>query len=276
MSERREAELVRAAQAGGERERDELIRGFEPLVASVARMYRGFPAVERRELMQEGAVGLLRALERYDLGLGTPFWAYASWWVRQSMQGLVAQLSRPVVLSDRALRELARAKSVQRSYPQEHRGEPRFDVLVDETGLSPQHLQRLLAAELRPRGLDERAPGSSDGGLTVGELLTDPGAEEEYDGAVMRVASLQLPPLLAELTERERRVIRARFGLDGRQRTLRELAGDLGLSAERVRQIEEASLGKLRALADGRSADDRPTVPAPPARDRRRARRTAA
>lgn len=262
---------MRAAQAGGERERDELIRGFEPLVASVARMYRGFPAVDRAELMQEGAVGLLRALERYDPGLGTPFWAYAGWWVRQSMQSLVAQLARPMVLSDRALRELARTKTVQRSYPQLHRGEPTFDVLVDETGLSPEHLQRLLAAELRPRGLEERAPGSSDAGLTVGELLTDPLAEDEYDGAMTRVTSLQLPRLLAQLTERERRVIRARFGLDGTERTLRELAGDLGLSAERVRQIEEASIGKLRALADGRSAKDRQRVPARAGRDRRRA-----
>ncbi len=254
-----------AAKAGGASERDELIRAFEPLVASVARMYNGVPSVERAELMQEGAVGLLRALERYDATLGTPFWAYASWWVRQSMQGLVAQLTRPVVLSDRALRDLAHTKMVQRRYPQEHGGEPTLDALAQGTGFSPEHLQRLLAAERRPRGLDERAPGTADLGMTVGDTLADPTAEEAYDGATMRVASLQVHELLAALTEREGQVIRARFGLDGVKRTLRELAGELGLSAERVRQIEEASLGKLRLLADG--GPDGPAAPslrAPP------------
>jgi RNA polymerase sigma factor (sigma-70 family) len=256
--------LVLAAKAGGERERDELIHAFEPFVASLARAYRGFSAIDRSELMQEGAVGLLRALERFDPTLGSPFWAYAAWWVRQSMQGLVAQLTRPMVLSDRALRELARTKAVQRRYPQEHGREASFAALVRETGLSPEHLQRLLVAERRPRGLDERAPSISDAGMTVGEMLADPAAEEAYDGATFHVASLQLPELLAALTERERRVIRARFGLDGEEHTLRELAGDLGLSAERVRQIEGAALGKLRSLADGQPPEDVRRASAPP------------
>src|SRR3954470_3564538 len=114
-----ERRLVLAAKRGDEPCRAELVEAFMPLIASVARAYRGSPSVERRELMQEGVVGLLQALERYDLSRGTPFWAYASWWVRQAMQQIVAQLTRPMVLSDRALRQLARVRNAERGHLQE-------------------------------------------------------------------------------------------------------------------------------------------------------------
>ena len=102
-----ERRLVQAAKAGDRRAREQLIEAFLPLIAGVARVYRGSPTITRLELMQEGVVGLLRALERYDLALGVPFWGYAAWWVRQAMQQLVAELTRPMVLSDRALRQLS-------------------------------------------------------------------------------------------------------------------------------------------------------------------------
>ena len=93
-----------AAKQGGAREREQLIEAFSPSIVGVARMYRNSSRVKWNELLQEGVVGLLRALERYDVELGTPFWAYAKWWVRQAMQQLVSELTGPVVLSDRALR----------------------------------------------------------------------------------------------------------------------------------------------------------------------------
>src|SRR4051794_38385132 len=106
----RERELVAAARAGDPAARARLVEAFMPLVASTARVYRDSPSVDRVELLQEGVVGLLRALERFDPERGTPFWAYAAAWVRQAMQQLVAELTRPAVLSDRALRQLARLR----------------------------------------------------------------------------------------------------------------------------------------------------------------------
>src|SRR3954468_21019515 len=88
-----ERELVAAAQSGDARARARLVEAFTPLIASVARVYRDSPRIDRVELLQEGVVGLLRALERYDASRGTPFWAYAAWWVRQAMQQLVAELT---------------------------------------------------------------------------------------------------------------------------------------------------------------------------------------
>lgn len=113
-----ERRLVRAAKDGDRGASEELVEAFLPLIAGVARIYRGSGSITRVELMQEGVVGLLRALERYDLALGVPFWGYATWWVRQAMQQLIAELARPTVVSDRALRHLAQLKRAHRDYLQ--------------------------------------------------------------------------------------------------------------------------------------------------------------
>lgn len=102
--------IVREAREGDPDARARLVEAFLPLIGAVARNYCTGSQVSPVELMQEGVVGLLRALERYDPALGVPFWGYASWWVRQAMQQLVAELSRPMVLSDRALRQLSQLK----------------------------------------------------------------------------------------------------------------------------------------------------------------------
>ncbi|MEA2290193.1 MAG: polymerase primary sigma factor [Solirubrobacteraceae bacterium] len=255
-----ERPLLLAAREHCGAERDELVESFMPLIASVARGYRGSTAVDRRELMQEGVVGLLRALERYDPEFGTPFWAYASWWVRQAMQQLVAELTRPVVLSDRALRQLARVKHAQRTYVQAHGREPHSDELAADSGLTRDQVGSLFAAERKARGLEEPIGGDGEVSATFGELLADPRAEDAYERVSLRPAVDQLPRLLGDLTERERMIVRARYGLDGTELTLRQLADRLGVSAERVRQIEQGALDKLRAAV---GCDDVPVPPGP-------------
>jgi RNA polymerase sigma factor (sigma-70 family) len=240
---------VLAAKDGGPRERGALVEAFLPSVAGVARRYRGSPAVDRTELMQAGVLGLLRALERYDAALGTPFWAYASWWVRQAMQQLVSELTRPVVLSDRALRELARLKDARTRRAQAHGREPSVRELADETGMTRQHAEHLFAAERRPRAMEEPLGSGDDTAATFGDSLADPHAEEAYERVTRRIEVEALPVLLRALNEREAAVVRGRFGLGGPERTLGELAGGLGVSAERVRQIEQKALGKLREAA---------------------------
>jgi RNA polymerase sigma factor (sigma-70 family) len=242
-----ERQLVLAARGRQGSERDELVAAFLPLIGSVARTYRGSAGIDRRELMQEGVVGLLRALERFDPGRDTPFWAYASWWVRQAMQQLVSELARPVVLSDRAQRQLARVKDARRKRVSVNGREPTFDELVAESGLSERQVHHLVTAERRPRALDEPVAADDDAGATFGDLLADPRAEEAYEEVPSRVLLEELPRLLGELNDRERAIVLGHFGLDGQERTLRDLGEALGLSAERVRQIESAALDKLRA-----------------------------
>jgi RNA polymerase sigma factor (sigma-70 family) len=239
--------------AGGDQEaRDRLVDAFMPLIGSVARHYRSTPAVDWSELMQEGVVGLLRALQRYDVQLGTPFWAYASWWVRQAMQQLVSELTKPVVLSDRALRQLSRVKRAWRDHVSEHRREPSTSELAAASGLPQEQVELLLAAERVPRGFEEPLDGEHEGFATVGDLFPDPVAQDDFAGALTRVEAEELRPLTDRLDSRERDIVFAHYGVGGPVQTLRQVANGLGLSVERVRQLEERALAKLRdAIENG-------------------------
>jgi RNA polymerase primary sigma factor len=249
-----ERKLVLAAKRGDPGARGQLVETFLPLIASVARIYRGSRAVEHAELMQDGVVGLLRALERFDARRGTPFWAYASWWVRQAMQELVAELTGPVVLSDRALRQLARVKTARRSHLQAHKREPSTAELVATTGLTRDKVEALVAVDRTPRALGEPLGDDGETFDTFGELLADPTAQDAYDRVDRRLQADELRSQPSKLCDRERAVLGARYGLNGPEQTLRQIGGALHLSAERVRQIEEQALEKLRAAACGQAA----------------------
>lgn len=245
-----ERALVLAAQDGETGARDELVDVFMPLIGSVARLYRGVTSVHRSELMQAGVVGLLTALERFDPSRRTRFWTYASWWVRQAMQQVVAELTRPVVMSDRGLRELARMRAARRDFMRLHDAGPSSARLAAATGLTRERIEALLAAELVPEALEgEPAWGDEDGpARPSGHALEDPAAEEAFDRVLDRVECDRLLNL-GDLRQRERVILRARFGIGGQERTLREIARTVGLSAERVRQLEHVALDELRAAA---------------------------
>jgi RNA polymerase primary sigma factor len=239
-----ERKLVLRAKRGDPKAKAQLIEAFMPLISSVARTYRS-GHVRRLELLQEGVVGLLRALEGFDPDRGTPFWAYASWWVRQAMQQLVSELTRPVVLSDRALRGLARIRDAHRESVQRTGREATRDELAERTGLSGRQIDDLLATERAPRSLEEPILGDEGSLGTFGDLLVDPIAEDQYEQVLSDIEAEELHAILAGLSDREREVLRLRYGLAGEELTLREVGGRLGLSGERVRQIERRALAKL-------------------------------
>jgi RNA polymerase sigma factor (sigma-70 family) len=244
-----EQELVIAAEGGNSAARERLVDAFLPTIGGVARLYRNSSAVERGELMQEGVVGLLRALERYDPEVGAPFWAYASWWVRQAMQQLVSEMTRPVVLSDRALRRLARLKEARREHVQAEGREPEVSDLMAATELTRQQVDSLLAVERTPRGLEETLMGEEGSTATLGDLVADPRSEDEYQRVVDNMETRELTDLTDSLAERDREIVCSHYGFGRPSKTLREIAQGLNLSVERVRQLEERALGKLRQAA---------------------------
>jgi RNA polymerase primary sigma factor len=241
-----ERDLVIAAECGDSDACRKLVEAFLPAIAGLARRFRS-GSVEQRELLQEGVAGLLFAARRYDSALNTPFWAYASFWVRKAMQELVAELTRPVALSDRAVRELAQIRNARRDHLASYGTEPTDGELSSATGLTPAQLESLLATERRPRAMEERLSASDDWGATVAEGIVDPGAEQAYQQVLDELELSEVRDLTEELEERERTVIRAHYGLGTQSRTLSDIGAGLGLSAERARQIEADALGKLRA-----------------------------
>lgn len=258
LSERQERALVDAAQSGDRAATARLVEEFLPAIGAVAALYRHFGRVERVELLQEGVVGFLRALERFDPDRGVRFWTYAVWWVRQGMQHLVSELTLPAVLSDRALRQLARVRDAHTAFIQAHGREPSPAELAEAARIPVDQVKSLVATGQPARPL-ERGVETGDRTLgQFGDLLVDPLAEGEYELVLDSIEVEQLRSLLGGLSDRERMVLRSRYGLDGEEQSLRQVAGRLGVSAERVRQIEQHALGKLRATI---AAPETPSSP---------------
>jgi RNA polymerase primary sigma factor len=216
-----------------------------PLVKSIARGYRT-DRLEQADLVQEGCVGVLRALGRFDPDLGTPFAAYAALWIRQALQELRSDFVRALRLPPKALRQLAQLKSEHYRIYSDERRDASLAELADNTQIGLGQVEALLRSDASTRSLDEPR-ATLDGELgTLGDLLEDPLSALDYEKALEGVAGRQLRALLGHMTEREREIVNARVGLEGPAESLMTIGSRLGISAERVRQIEERALAKMR------------------------------
>jgi RNA polymerase sigma factor (sigma-70 family) len=237
---------VVATERGDKAACEQLVNSFLPAIGSIARRFDAGGGVRRSELMQEGVAGLLFAAKRYDPRLKTPFWGYASFWVRKAMQELVADLTRPVALSDHAVRGLAAIRAARRDHLQAYDAEPTNAELAAATGFTPAQLYSLLAADRTPRGFEEPLGADEGSAATFGETIADPEAEREYAHVLDKMV---VRDLAGRLDERERMVLWSHYGLGHEPQTLSEIGAGLGLTAERVRQIELRALEKLREAA---------------------------
>lgn len=241
--------LALRAKSGDPEAREQLLENLLPSIAAVSRKYK-VPGLEFTDLIQEGCVGVLRALERYEPAAGTPFWAYASWWVRHALQELRSDFLRPTRIPPKALAQLSHLKTSHNRYYMREGHEPDLEALVEESELAAEQIDALLRADRRPKSLDEPVR-DRDGEIgSVGDLLDDPLSAEAYEDVIDSLAGKQIRALFSRLSERESEIVGARFGLDDRdQESLTEIGERLGISAERVRQLEETGLAKLRHTA---------------------------
>jgi RNA polymerase primary sigma factor len=235
-----------AAGAGDADACRKLVEAFMPAIARLAFHFPTGAGVERRELRQQGVVGLLVAARRYNPALKTPFWAYASFWVRQAMQELVAELTRPVALSDRAFRRLAQISTAQSEFLQAHGVQPTKEQLSSATGLTVEQIECLQATKRMPRAFEEPLVTEDNARGTVGDAIVDPVAEQAFEHVFEHAEISEVRSVTDHLTEREQAVIRAHYGLGQPALTLDQIGDALGLTAERARQIEAGAMTRVR------------------------------
>jgi RNA polymerase primary sigma factor len=244
------AETVRDGKAAQEH----LIKANSRLVVSVAKKYvgRGVPFLD---LIQEGNIGLIRAVKKFDYRRGYKFSTYATWWIRQAVTRAIADQGRTIRVPVHMYEQINRLARVSRQLVQELGRDPTMEEIAEGLGVSAKKVERTIKVSQRPLSL-EMPVGEEDDSF-LGDFIEDNDAPSPTDQASQQLLRDQIDDIFVSLTPREVRILQLRFGLvDGYSYTLEEVGKKFGVTRERIRQIEAQALGRLRHPSRSRKLRD--------------------
>jgi len=248
LSQQEEIELAARIKKGDKKAREQMIKANLRLVVKIAHDYENF-GLPLLDLISEGNIGLMKAVERFDPAKGGKLSTYGSWWIKQSIKRALANQSKTIRLPVHLVDKISRMRRTALKLQEVFGREPTDEELADEMRLSVSRVAQMRTAAIRPASLD--APIGDDDSNSFAEVVQDEGANTPYENLEEKTVTGMLQEMVKTLDERESTILRYRFGLDGgSEKTLEEVGARFGVTRERVRQIQNIALIKLRKMIE--------------------------
>jgi len=244
LTPKEEIALARRIRKGDKRAREKMITANLRLVVKIARDYEGL-GLPLLDLINEGNIGLMKGVERFNPRKGAKLSSYAAWWIKQCIMRALANQSKTIRLPVHVVDKVAHIRKAEVKLREAFDRDPTDQEVADHLGLNPRRIQQYRDASRAPISLD--APIGADEPQRISEVVADPNAAAPFDRLVRENDTRLVQQVLATLTPRENTILAMRFGLDdGKPKTLEEIGAQLGVTRERIRQIQEEALQKMR------------------------------